>query len=66
MGHSSVLVTERHAHLREDVFTVADLGRVAVDFSSPVGKIPPLARRESGQLGDTVATLPEERSATQT
>jgi integrase len=51
MGHSSVVVTERYAHLRGDVFTTADLGRVAVDFSSPVGKILPLVRTDSGTLG---------------
>jgi hypothetical protein len=63
MGHSTALVTERYAHLRGDVFTAADLGRVAVDFSSLMGKILPLAPRESGELGDAVATLPLERSA---
>ena len=46
MGHSSVVVTERYAHLRGDVFSTADLGRVAVDFASPMGKILPLARGE--------------------
>jgi integrase len=63
MGHSSVLVTERYAHLRGDVFTVADLGRVAVDFSSPMGKILPLARGETGAAGNAVATLPVAQSA---
>jgi integrase len=47
MGHSTVLVTERYCHLRGDVFTAADLGRVAVDFSEPGGKILPLVREGS-------------------
>jgi hypothetical protein len=55
MGHSSVVVTERYAHLRGDVFTAADLGRVTVDFSSPVGKILPLVRTDSGTLGAGLA-----------
>jgi hypothetical protein len=45
------MVTERYAHLRGDVFTAADLGRVVVDFSAPVGKILPLVRKDSGTLG---------------
>jgi integrase len=56
MGHSSVLVTERYAHLRGDVFSTADLGRVAIDFSSPVGKILPLVRTDSGTLGAGLAS----------
>jgi hypothetical protein len=64
MGHSSVVVTERYAHLRGDLFTAADLGRMAVDFSSPMGKILPLARKELGAIGNAVATLPETQSAT--
>jgi integrase len=56
MGHSSVVVTERYAHLRGDVFSTADLGRVAVDFSSPVGKILPLTRAE-GENCNAGATL---------
>jgi integrase len=64
MGHSSVVVTERYAHLRGDVFTAADLGRVAVDFSAPMGKILPLARKDSGALGGAVVSLPALQSAT--
>jgi hypothetical protein len=56
MGHSSVMVTERYAHLRGDVFTAADLGRVVVDFSAPVGKILPLVRNDSGTLGAGLAS----------
>lgn len=65
MGHSSVTVTERYAHLRGDVFTTADLGRVAVDFSSPVGKILPLVRADPGTVGQTLTSDPvSERMAT--
>jgi integrase len=44
MGHSTVLVTERYAHLRGDVFTPTDLGRMVVDFSAPTGKVLPMVR----------------------
>jgi integrase len=44
MGHSTVLVTERYAHLRGDVFTPTDLGRMAVDFTSETGKVLPMVR----------------------
>jgi integrase len=53
MGHCSVVVTERYAHLRTDLFTSADLGRVAVDFAAPTGKILPLPSTgaDSGTVG---------------
>jgi integrase len=56
MGHSTVLVTERYAHLRGDVFTPADLGRVAVDFSAQAGKVLPMVRPGPGEDGHAVAT----------
>jgi integrase len=36
LGHSTVLVTERYAHLQPDHFAEADLGRMTVDFSAVV------------------------------
>ncbi len=63
MGHRSVTVTERYAHVRADTFTAADLGRVAVDFSAPVGKILPLKRTESGATVDTLSTVANEAEA---
>ena len=42
LGHSSVVVTERYAHLRTDLFGQADLSRVVVDLSAATGKILPL------------------------
>jgi integrase len=35
LGHSSVDVTERYAHLAPDLFSAADYEAVAVDFSEP-------------------------------
>jgi site-specific recombinase XerD len=35
LGHSTVKVTERYAHLRPDMFTEADLEAVAVDLREP-------------------------------
>jgi integrase len=56
LGHSSVLVTARYAHLRGDMFTAADLGRISVDFSAPAGKVLPMVRPEAGEDGHAVAT----------
>ena len=59
MGHSTVLVTERYAHLRADLFSAADLGRVVVDLTAATGKIIPLAggkASDSGTVGYAVVT----------
>ena len=39
LGQSSVVVTERYAHVRTNLFGQADLSRVAVDLSVATGKI---------------------------
>jgi integrase len=44
MGHSTVLVTERYAHLRGDLFTAADPGRVAVDLTAQTGRVIAMVR----------------------
>jgi len=62
MGHCSVTVTERYAHLRGDVFTAADLARVAVDFGEKEGKILPLARPEL-DIDHGLTITSEQRSA---
>jgi hypothetical protein len=36
LGHSSVDVTERYAHLAPDLFSAADYDAVTVDFTDPV------------------------------
>jgi integrase len=37
LGHSTVQVTERYAHLKVDLFGPADLAAMAVDLSAPAG-----------------------------
>jgi integrase len=59
MGHSSVTTTERYSHLRGDIYSAAELGRVVVDFSAPVGKILPLT--PAGAIGVTMT--PESETA---
>jgi hypothetical protein len=39
LGQTTLVVTERCARLRADLFSPADLGRVAVDLSPAMGKI---------------------------
>jgi hypothetical protein len=52
LGHSSVVVNERHAHLRTDLFGQADLARVAVDLRATTGKILPLPVVASHAAGE--------------
>ena len=47
LGHSTVLVTERYAHLQPDHFAEADLGRMTVDFSAVVSKQTAVAKAAS-------------------
>ena len=42
MGHSSVVVTERYAHLRPDLFGEADYELLDVDLMKPPAKVLPL------------------------
>jgi len=39
LGHSSVMVTERYAHLNPDHFGARELSAVTVDLSRPEGKV---------------------------
>jgi hypothetical protein len=71
LGHSSVVVTERYAHLRTDLFGPSDLSRVAVDLSAATGKILPLpvvvsqAVSEAGSGAVGYAGLRTTRESTQ-
>ncbi len=57
LGHSSVVVTERYAHLRTDLFGQAELSRVAVDLSVATGKILslPAVTHPAGEAGKGAA-----------
>ena len=44
MGHSSVVVTERYAHLRPDLFREEDYERLEVDLLKPVAKVLPMEK----------------------
>jgi len=67
MGHSSVIVTHRYAHLRPELFQEADLDRLSIDLAPKKGDVvsipPPAARQkkkkrdaQSGAVGYAVAT----------
>jgi len=47
LGHSSVTVTERYAHLAPGMFSKADLGAIDVDLGEPQ-VIPFKGRKEAG------------------
>lgn len=51
LGHSTVLVTERYAHLRAENFGPNERSRVSIDLSRPTGKVLPLAASEPVQPG---------------
>jgi len=53
LGHSSVQVTERYAHLKVDLFGPADLAVMSIDLSAPAGKAVPLDHRVATAPDDT-------------
>ncbi len=60
MGHSTVLVTERYAHLRGDVFNAVDLGRMAVDLSPRLpGRSCPWSGKAEPSVSHPLATEAE-------
>ncbi|HVR01039.1 MAG TPA: tyrosine-type recombinase/integrase, partial [Polyangia bacterium] len=60
LGHSSVDVTERYAHLAPDVFSPADYDAVAVDFSDPVVLDMQAHRGEKTEATNRMATERQE------
>jgi integrase len=58
MGHSSVVVTERYAHLKPDLFSEKVFDAVTVDLSQPKGNVVsmPLVSAKSAPLGHTMTT----------
>jgi len=56
LGHYSVTMTERYAHLRPDLFPVEDLATIAIDLRP--GKAKP------GTVGHQMATRHRSRSGT--
>jgi integrase len=64
MGHSSVVVTERYAHLKPDLFSEKVFDAVSVDLSQPKGNVVslPLVSAESVQLGHTMGTKQEDKT----
>lgn len=76
LGHYSVVVTERYAHLRTDLFPVADLGLIALDMKpgtvtdldtahGPISTTPRMAGRgKNGAIGHSLATAAEKLAAT--
>lgn len=56
MGHCSVTVTERYAHLRGDIFTDSDLARVSVNLTCTTGKVLPMVQPQGPAIGHGQAT----------
>ena len=55
LGHYSVVMTERYAHLRPELFTQADLATIAIDLRKSGAKL--------GELGHRMATDPSNPNA---
>lgn len=70
MGHSSVLVTERYAHHRPDLFRDADLNVLDVDLAAREAPVVPVAqaaaKREGGAVGCTAVAIPQRRRQSMT
>jgi len=54
LGHSTVLVTERYAHLRADLFDETDRDRIPVDLSAPAGEVARMPQNEAQLRRDRV------------
>jgi integrase len=59
MGHCSVVVTERYAHLKPDLFGEKAFDAITVDLSQPAGNVIPISAA-SVQVGHTMTTAQED------
>jgi hypothetical protein len=59
MGHSSVVITERYAHLRPDLFREEDYQLLDVDLLKPAGEVVSISQGEAktGTVGYAVVTM---------
>jgi len=58
LGHCSVLVTERYAHLRPDAFTAEDYGAACVDLAESKVIALPTRQKRSGERRSRISTQP--------
>jgi integrase len=63
MGHSSVVVTERYAHLKPDLFSEKVFDAIAVDLSQPTGNVVALALPSANSVPDGPQMEPTEKTA---
>ena len=54
LGHTSIVVTERYAHLRPNMFSQEDLGRVSIDLSEPEGEVVKLGKDATESVKESV------------
>ena len=64
LGHSSVVVTERYAHLGPAHFGPRDLSAISVDLTPSAGAVVDLAARRANanRAADTAVTRPDEET----
>jgi hypothetical protein len=56
MGHSSIVVTERYAHLRLDLFPDSDYAQLSVDLNAGAAVLPLRRGTKPGTFGYSIAT----------
>jgi integrase len=56
LGHSTMVVTERYAHLRPDLFPEQDYSAIAVDLQQPDGQVVRLRRAKNEKIGYRLGT----------
>jgi hypothetical protein len=61
LGHYSVVMTERYAHLRPELFTQADLATIAIDLRPSGAKVGELGHRMATDTANPTANLKEEK-----
>ncbi len=61
LGHYSVAVTERYAHLKPELFTAEDLGTLSLDFApvltAPIARVPSGTIRSASRTGELLHPL---------
>ncbi len=61
LGHYSVVMTERYAHLRPELFTQPDLATIAIDVRPSGAKVAELGHRMATNPANPTANLKEEK-----
>jgi integrase len=59
LGHSSIVTTQRYAHLSRNLFDASELDAMAVDLSRPAGDVVPIAPSQQRLTSPTESEMQE-------